>query len=48
MFAENVISGARATQLLAKARNAGVKIATRFLKKTSWWEEEEVVQECSS
>ena len=33
MFAENVISGARATQLLAKARNAGVKIATRFLKK---------------
>ena len=34
MFAENVISAARASQCLAKAKDAGVKIAMQSLKKT--------------
>ena len=33
MFAENVISGARTAQLLDKAKRAGVKLCTRFIKK---------------
>ena len=34
MYAENVISAARASQCLAKAKDAGVKIAVQALKKT--------------
>ena len=33
MFAENVISGARASILLEKAQNAGIKLATKAMKK---------------
>ena len=34
IYAENVISAARASQCLAKAKDAGVKIAVQALKKT--------------
>ena len=33
MYSENVISASRASSLLAKAQEAGIKIATKFIKK---------------